>query len=200
MFEQNPPTGAMHCLFCGQPERAEVFEVWEHEFMLETCCEGLHEQIVFDMNDDPNWARHFVQSLGIEDICGLNLRRVADDGCCGLILDWQLRLKTIAPHAVRSFIARHHAHCGVPVIIWTGCIQSARLVVSAGFRMNGALRWRELELDMRAPPTAPFRGRPTGSWRSLPRRAARRIQRVLTAPTSGTSLPSLLPRVSIGVR
>jgi hypothetical protein len=27
-------------LFCGEPERAEIFEVWGHEFMLQTCCQG----------------------------------------------------------------------------------------------------------------------------------------------------------------
>ena len=103
------------CLFCGEPERAEIFEVWGHEFMLQTCCEGLHEQIVLEMNQDPEWARRFVRSIGIEDICGQKLRRVADDGCCGLILDWRLSLKQVPSSTVRGFIARHHAHCGVPV-------------------------------------------------------------------------------------
>ena len=41
------------CLFCGEPEHIEIFEVWGHEFMLNTCCEGLHEQLVAEMNDDP---------------------------------------------------------------------------------------------------------------------------------------------------
>ena len=83
--------------------------------MLHTCCEGLHEQIVRDMNDHPNWARRFIRSIGIEEICGQQLRRVADDGCCGLVLDWQLRFKPIAANSVRRFISLHHAHCGIPV-------------------------------------------------------------------------------------
>jgi hypothetical protein len=30
------------CLFCGKPERVDIFEIWSsHEFMLEACCEGL---------------------------------------------------------------------------------------------------------------------------------------------------------------
>ena len=29
------------CMFCGQPEHVEIFEVWGHEWMFETCCEGL---------------------------------------------------------------------------------------------------------------------------------------------------------------
>jgi hypothetical protein len=115
MHEYTQSPGVLPCLFCGQPERAEIFEVWGHEFMLQTCCEHLHEQIVLDMNEDPKWARHFIRSIGIEDICGQELRRVADDGCCGLVLDWQLRLKPIAPSSVRRFIGLHHAHCGIPV-------------------------------------------------------------------------------------
>jgi len=86
-----------------------------HEFMLQTCCEGLHEQIVRDMNDDPKWARHFIRSIGIEEICGQQSRRVADDGCCGLVLDWQLRLMPMTASSVKRFIGLHHAHCGIPV-------------------------------------------------------------------------------------
>lgn len=115
MLESGLSAVALPCLFCGEPERAEIFEVWGHEFMLETCCEGLHEQIAMEMNHDPEWARHFIRSAGIETICGRKLRRVADDGGCGLILDWQLALKPVPTSAVRQFIARHHAHCGVPV-------------------------------------------------------------------------------------
>lgn len=115
MLEQAPSNAAPRCLFCDQPKRAEIFEVWGHEFMLTACCEGLHEQIVADMNDDPKWARDFVRSIGIEHLCGYTLRRVGDDGCCGLVLDWQLRLKPIATDTVRRFIARYHTHCGVPV-------------------------------------------------------------------------------------
>jgi hypothetical protein len=33
---------SMNCLFCGEPELVEIHEVWDHEFMFETCCEGLH--------------------------------------------------------------------------------------------------------------------------------------------------------------
>ena len=115
MLEDAPSLGALRCPFCGQPEQTEIFEVWGHEFMLQSCCEGLHEQIVNEMNDDPQWARQFVRSIGTEDICGHKLRRVADDGCCGLVLDWQLRLKPVATRSVKRFINLHHTHCGVPV-------------------------------------------------------------------------------------
>jgi hypothetical protein len=115
MLQQSRAADALPCLFCGEPERAEIFEVWGHEFMLETCCEGLHEQIAMEMSNDPAWARAFVRSIGMEVLCGDRLRRVADDGGCGLVLDWQLQLKCVAHGHVRQFIARHHAHCDVPV-------------------------------------------------------------------------------------
>ena len=42
------------CLFCGDPERVELFEVWtDHTFMLETCCEGRYETLVQGMENDP---------------------------------------------------------------------------------------------------------------------------------------------------
>ena len=106
----------MQCLFCGEQEHVEVFEVWGHDFMFHTCCEGLHEQIAFDMNDDPAWARRFLQRLGIEELCGHELRRVADDDSCSLVLDWSLRIAPVTHDQARSFIARHHAHCRPPVM------------------------------------------------------------------------------------
>ena len=35
------PPESPACLFCGEPELFEIAEVWGHEFMVETCCEGL---------------------------------------------------------------------------------------------------------------------------------------------------------------
>jgi hypothetical protein len=80
------------------------------------------ESLYGDAVADPDalreaWARAFVRSIGMETLCGNRLRRVADDGGCGLVLDWQLHLECVAPGVVRQFIARHHAHCSVPVII-----------------------------------------------------------------------------------
>lgn len=33
------PADNAACLFCGEPERFEIVEVWGHEFIFETCCE-----------------------------------------------------------------------------------------------------------------------------------------------------------------
>lgn len=105
----------IRCLFCDQPERVEIFEVWGHEWMFETCCEGLHEQLAIEMADDPDWAKQFLRTLDLETLCGSKLRRVSDDGGCGLILDWNLEIHDIDRACARRFIAQHHAHCRVPV-------------------------------------------------------------------------------------
>ena len=104
------------CLFCGDPEHAEIVEIWGHDWMIGTCCEGLHEQIVRDLNDDPAWARRLLRRLGAEHLTGHRLRRLADDGACGLILDWQLVIGPISHADARAFVARHHAHCRAPEV------------------------------------------------------------------------------------
>src|SRR3954447_17432670 len=66
------------CLFCGEPERVEVFEIWDHNFALECCCEGLHETVARDMADDPEWAKTLLRRIGMEELAGHRLRRLAD--------------------------------------------------------------------------------------------------------------------------
>jgi hypothetical protein len=132
------------CLFCGEPERVDIFEIWSsHEFMLEACCEGRHETVVREMADDPAWARALLRRLGVEDFTGHRLRRLADDGCCGMVLDWQLELRDIGFGLARRFIDRHHAHCAAPVTwrfgqsCWNGATMIG--VVSVGNPVARAL-------------------------------------------------------------
>ena len=40
---------------------------------------------------------------------------MAVDGCCGLVLHWQLRIGSVTRPIARTFIARHHRHCRPPV-------------------------------------------------------------------------------------
>jgi hypothetical protein len=55
------------CLHCGGRERVAIFEVWEGgEFMLETCCEGLHETITEEMNRDPEYAAALLRELEVD--------------------------------------------------------------------------------------------------------------------------------------
>ena len=103
------------CLFCGETERVDLFEVWDHEFMLDICCEGLAEQVAREMAEDPVWARRFLREQNLEALCGQELRRVADDDGGGLVLDWALEIHPIDREPARHFVARHHAHCRPPV-------------------------------------------------------------------------------------
>ena len=125
------------CLFCREPERIEIFEIWSgHDFILECCCEALHETVVSEINDDPDWARTLLRRLGVEELTGRRLRRVADDGCCGLVLDWKLTLGDVGFGVARRFIERNHARCGAPVT-WRfgqGCWNGSTLIgiVSVG--------------------------------------------------------------------
>ena len=61
------------CSFCGEPELVELFEMWGHEFMWETCCESLHHSLVEEVNADPAW--------GVSCCAGLARRLTLDTGC-----------------------------------------------------------------------------------------------------------------------
>jgi hypothetical protein len=85
-----------------------------HEFMIETCCEHLLETVVSEMAEDREWARSLLRRIGAEEVMGQPLRRLADDGGCGLVLDWQLRVCDVTFATARDFVARHHRHCRPP--------------------------------------------------------------------------------------
>lgn len=115
------------CLFCGGTEQIEFFEIWsDHNFMLQTCCADLHESLAHEMAADPAWAARLLRSKDVEAITGHRLRRLADDGCGGLLLDWQLRIAPVSWPLTQAFIRRHHAHCGAPAArrfgasVWNG--------------------------------------------------------------------------------
>jgi len=109
------PTAPALCFFCGEPEVVELFEIWGHEFMWETCCPSLHESLCQQVADDPPWGRELLRRMGVEVFTGHQLRRLADDGVGGLVLDWQLQARPITFKAACAFVRAHHAHCGPPV-------------------------------------------------------------------------------------
>ena len=109
------PTAPALCFFCGESEVVELFEIWGHEFMWETCCESLHESLCQPVADDPPWGRELLRRIGVEAFTGHHLRRLTDDGVGGLVLDWQLQARPIAFKAACAFVQAHHAHCGPPV-------------------------------------------------------------------------------------
>lgn len=100
---------ALPCPFCGQPEHVSVLEIWTGgEFMLETCCEGLHEALVFAFDSDPEFAKVQLRAL-TDGLTPWRLRRpiVHEQQ---YLLDWHLDVRPIRQAAARAFIARHHAH------------------------------------------------------------------------------------------
>lgn len=94
----------------------ELAEAWsDHAFMLETCCLASHEAASHSMADDPGWARGLLRRLGAEELLsGGRLRRVADDGCGQLLLDWNLVVRPVRFAVAAGFVRRHHVHCGAP--------------------------------------------------------------------------------------
>lgn len=115
------------CPFCGEPEHVSLFEAWEGgAFQVQTCCEWMHETVAAEMDQDRAWALRFLRGLGAEALLGHRLRRVADDGCASLLLDFQLALRPVSLRDAKAFVARHHQHCGVPVTarfqqaVWNG--------------------------------------------------------------------------------
>jgi len=66
------------------------------------------------MTDDPDWARTLLRRIGADLYTGHTLRRLADDGGCGMLLDWQLRICPVTFAVARQFVDRHHAHCRAP--------------------------------------------------------------------------------------
>lgn len=104
------------CEHCCQPREVELLDVWEdRRFTLSTCCEPLQDEILWGLEHDPDWARGLLRELGIEQICGHQLRRLAADETGGLVLDWSLKLGCIGFGDARAFVAAHHEHAQPPV-------------------------------------------------------------------------------------
>lgn len=102
---------APDCLFCGEPEFVEVFEIWpdERAFMFETCCEHLHECIVAECQE---WTRAewcaFADGIGMTDYVPVRQIFAADSG--GWAIDYGLTLGELDRPAARAFVETHHRH------------------------------------------------------------------------------------------
>lgn len=118
MPEQTPPI----CPHCGELEHVEILEIWGHEFQLDTCCEWTHEAVVAFMNDDQACASEWLRAKLVEVLpSGPKLRRIADDGFGGLVLDFHPQIEETTLAEVRAFVGRHHRHCAEPVGWRFGC-------------------------------------------------------------------------------
>lgn len=107
------------CWFCGEPEVLEIHEIWQHDFMLDTCCSELLETVSAEMQHDPGWARDLLRRLGAEALTGQRLRRVCDGQGGVPMLDYKLQVRPVAFRDACAFVRRHHSHCGPPVA-WRG--------------------------------------------------------------------------------
>jgi len=112
---QNAPAT---CLFCGEPEHLEVLEVFSsHEFLLDTCCVGMHEVATEFLNDDAREAARLLQGRGLEILPFAAARRVVDhDG--QLLLDWNLEVVPVSQRTAKEFVRAHHRHCPKPPAGW----------------------------------------------------------------------------------
>lgn len=103
------------CPFCGETARCEIAEVWSsREFLLDTCCEAVHDDAVAFLNDDPAGAAAWIGGLLEQVLPGMSrVRRLAEDGC-GLLLDFQLEVEPVCLREVCAFVNEHHRHCKAP--------------------------------------------------------------------------------------
>lgn len=101
------------CPYCGEPEEIELVEVWsDGAFQFTTCCEGLYEETLDEMQD-PAFATQLLKNLQAGEVGRGKLRRVAAvDG--QLLLDWNPQILPIAQRKAREFVNEHHEHNRAP--------------------------------------------------------------------------------------
>lgn len=113
------------CLFCGEPERVSVFEVWgDGCFQLDTCCQGIQEAATEALAEDPRAASEWLSRLPLSGDEGDDAptfaeligkpRRVIDDAAGTLLLDWNPQIVPIKWSDAKAFVREHHRHCKPP--------------------------------------------------------------------------------------
>ena len=102
------------CPYCGEPGVLDLFEIWGHDFQLETCCEGSYEDVCLSMAEDPEWAASLLRRLGAEHYTGRTLRRLVTtwDGCPKLAFDFDLDIRPVGRVEANRFVRAHHEHNG----------------------------------------------------------------------------------------
>jgi len=104
------------CLFCGEFETLDLFEVWPEDraFMIETCCEDLQNYLHENIDEVPTatWRALFADY-------GIAIRRVltgTDDGMfcwtTGAPIDFGLELVPVTLTEAKAFVVKHHRHRG----------------------------------------------------------------------------------------
>lgn len=104
------------CPFCGGEAEMDLFEVWDsRNFQVSTCCEGMHQMVCEQLADGGRESARILDALGMSSLGLGRVRRVVDDGCGHMIVDWQLALCDVQWKEAKEFVALHHEHCPAPV-------------------------------------------------------------------------------------
>jgi len=98
------------CLFCGQPERIALHEVWGHDFMLDTCCPDLLEEVGRSMEEEPGFSDWLASHIELEGLTGGQARRLVTEEDGHPIVDWHPQVKPISRKEAQDFIATWHRH------------------------------------------------------------------------------------------
>jgi hypothetical protein len=99
------------CPYCGGPAEVEIYDMWDpRQFQLNACCERLHDAAVELLDVGGKEAAELMRLLGAEVIGGNKIRRVVDDGCGTLVVDWALELCAVEQSVAKAFVRRHHDH------------------------------------------------------------------------------------------
>ena len=102
------------CPYCGEPEVAEISEIWSpREFQMETCCEGMHEAVAEFLAEDAKQAAVWLRLKGLDEYVGKRSRRVVNDHG-HLVIDWMPEIVEVSQATAKSFVTRHHRHCPPP--------------------------------------------------------------------------------------
>ncbi len=97
------------CDRCGDEFRCELLEVWGHDFMLDTCCEWVHERFTA-LADRDDWKELFWEGGGIR------IRQVYEDWFINsLKVDYGLIECNVTLAEAKQFINEWHRHNKPPV-------------------------------------------------------------------------------------
>lgn len=100
---------AEKCDRCGGDFRCELLEVWGRDFMLDTCCEWVHEQFIA-LADRDDWKELFWEGGGIR------IRQVYEDWFINsLKVDYGLIECNVTLAEAKQFINEWHRHNKPPV-------------------------------------------------------------------------------------
>src|SRR5512134_2323282 len=91
------------CPYCGGEAELELFDLWGREFQISACCEFVHEAAVDCLNEGDRVSGEFLRRLEVHAYSGHPVRRVVDDGCGLLVVDFSPELCAVSPKDAKAF-------------------------------------------------------------------------------------------------